>query len=89
MRKRREQHSFYATPQAPAKTPRAIIDRYNAEITRALENPTVRQKLENIGVQPEPMTTERLNTFIREELETEIEEVKNWTGKHFWREPRR
>jgi tripartite-type tricarboxylate transporter receptor subunit TctC len=66
-------YNFWIGVFAPAKTPHAIIDRLNIEITRALGNPTVQQKLEKIGVQPEPMTVERFNAFIREELKTNAE----------------
>jgi tripartite-type tricarboxylate transporter receptor subunit TctC len=66
-------YNFWTGMFAPAKTPRAIVDRMNAEISKALENPSVRQKLENIGVQPEAMTVEQFNAFIRQELVTNKE----------------
>ena len=66
-------YNFWIGVFAPAKTPRAIVDRLNAEIAKALEDPVVQKKLENIGVQPEHMTTERFNEFIREELKTNAE----------------
>ena len=66
-------YNFWTGMFAPAKTPRAIVERMNAEISKALENPAVRQKLENIGVQPEPMTVEQFNEFIRHELKTNAE----------------
>lgn len=66
-------YNFWTGMFAPAKTPRAIVERMNAEISKALENPAVRQKLENIGVQPEPMTVEKFNEFVRQELKTNAE----------------
>ena len=66
-------YNFWIGVFAPAKTPRAFVDSLNAEISMALENPAVQQKLEKIGVQPEPMTVERFNAFIREELKTNAE----------------
>ena len=63
-------YNFWIGVFAPAKTPRAIVDRLNAEISKALENPAVQLRLEKIGVQPEPMTVERFNAFIRQELKT-------------------
>ena len=66
-------YNFWIGVFAPAKTPRAIVERLNAEISKAFESPAVQQKLENIGVQPEPMTVERFNAFIREELQTNAE----------------
>jgi tripartite-type tricarboxylate transporter receptor subunit TctC len=53
---------------APAKTPRPIIDKLNFEISKALQVPAVQEKLEKIGVQLMPMSTERFNDFVREEL---------------------
>ena len=66
-------YNFWIGVFAPAKTPRAIVERLNAEIAKALEDPAVQKKLENIGVQPEHMTVERFNKFIREELKTNAE----------------
>ena len=66
-------YNFWIGVFAPARTPRAIVERLNAEISKALDNPAVQQKLEKIGVQPEPMTIERFNAFIREELKTNAE----------------
>lgn len=66
-------YNFWTGMFAPAKTPRAIVERMNAEISKALENQAVRQKLENIGVQPEPMTVEQFNAFVRQELKTNKE----------------
>ncbi len=66
-------YNFWIGVFAPAKTPRAIVERLNVEISKALGNPTVQQKLEKIGVQPGPMTVERFNAFIRQELKTNAE----------------
>jgi tripartite-type tricarboxylate transporter receptor subunit TctC len=55
---------------APAKTPRPIIDKLNTEILKALQVPAVQEKLEKIGVQLMPMSVERFNAFVREELTT-------------------
>ena len=53
---------------APAKTPRPIIDKLNSKISKALQVPAVQEKLEKIGVQLMPMSIERFNAFVREEL---------------------
>ena len=53
---------------APVKTPRPIIDKLNTEISKALQVPAVQEKLEKIGVQLMPMSIERFNAFVREEL---------------------
>jgi tripartite-type tricarboxylate transporter receptor subunit TctC len=52
---------------APAKTPRAIIDRLNAEVTRVLDMPEVKTTLFNQGLDPAPGTPEQFGAYIRSE----------------------
>jgi tripartite-type tricarboxylate transporter receptor subunit TctC len=52
---------------APAKTPRAIIDRLNAEVTRVLDMPDVKTTLFNQGLDPAPGTPEQFGAYIRSE----------------------
>jgi tripartite-type tricarboxylate transporter receptor subunit TctC len=66
-------YNFWLGLFAPAKTPRAIVDRMNAEVSKALENADVIKKLENIGVQPMAMTVERFDTFVKQELKINAE----------------
>jgi tripartite-type tricarboxylate transporter receptor subunit TctC len=61
-------YSFWIGVFAPAKTPRPIIDKLNTEISKALQAPALREKLEKIGVQLMPMSVERFNAFVQEEL---------------------
>jgi tripartite-type tricarboxylate transporter receptor subunit TctC len=53
---------------APAGTPRPIIDRLNAAIRGALEDPTVRERLAARGAVPSPSTPEELARHIAAEL---------------------
>lgn len=53
---------------APAGTPRPIIDRLNAAIRGALEDPTVRDRLAARGAVPSPSTPEELARHIAAEL---------------------
>ncbi len=53
---------------APAKTPREIVDRLNAEIIKALKLPTVHDKLAKTGVLPLIMTPAEFNARIRAEI---------------------
>lgn len=48
-------HKTWWAVFAPAGTPKPIVDRLNAEITKMLASPKVRQRLDEAGV--EPMTT--------------------------------
>jgi tripartite-type tricarboxylate transporter receptor subunit TctC len=43
----------------PAGTPRPIVDRLNAEIKKALDNPDVANRFNNIALYPMYMTTEQ------------------------------
>lgn len=53
---------------APAKTPAAIVQRMNAELGAALNDPGVREKLEVAGITPVPGTPESFGEVIRKEL---------------------
>ena len=51
----------------PARTPRAIIDLLNAEVTKILNMPDVRTTLFNQGLDPAPGTPEQFGAYIRSE----------------------
>ena len=52
---------------APAGMPRAMIERLNAELNRALAEPALQQKLAAIGAEPAGGTPEEFTKFIRSE----------------------
>jgi tripartite-type tricarboxylate transporter receptor subunit TctC len=49
----------------PAKTPREIVDKLHAATNKALEMPTVREKLATLGVVPKPMGVDEFDKFFR------------------------
>jgi tripartite-type tricarboxylate transporter receptor subunit TctC len=51
----------------PAGTPRAIIDRLNAEATKTLGMPDVKATLFNQGLDPAPGTPEQFGAYIKAE----------------------
>jgi tripartite-type tricarboxylate transporter receptor subunit TctC len=53
---------------APAKTPRAIIDKLHAEIVRALNAPALRERLTSQGADPVGNTPEQFTAFIQDEI---------------------
>jgi tripartite-type tricarboxylate transporter receptor subunit TctC len=53
---------------APARTPRAIVDRVANEVTRVTRDPACRQKLVDIGVGPTGLGPEALTAFWDSEL---------------------
>lgn len=52
---------------APAKTPKAVVDRLNAEFDRALKSPDVIARLKEQGVTPVGGTAENFDKFIQAE----------------------
>ncbi len=52
----------------PAGTPKAITEKLNAEMKKALEAPALREKLDKIGVQPMPMSPEGFAALVKDEI---------------------
>jgi hypothetical protein len=53
---------------APKGTPKAMIERLNAAFNRAIQNPRIRKKLEDVGLRPVGGPPERLAEQIRLDL---------------------
>ena len=51
---------------APAKTPQAIIERLNLEITKILRMPVIKARFIAQGAEPTPGTPQQLGAFIKE-----------------------
>ncbi len=51
----------------PAKTPRAIIDKLNREVNKALQLPDVRQRFARLGLEVEGGTAEKFDALINAE----------------------
>lgn len=58
---------------APAKTPRAVIDRLNRELNSVLADKAVQKKFEDQGAEVETGTPEQLKTLVQKE-------VTRWRG---------
>jgi tripartite-type tricarboxylate transporter receptor subunit TctC len=52
---------------APAKTPRAVIDRVRDELVKALAAPDVQKRFAELGVEPRPSTPAELREFFTAE----------------------
>jgi tripartite-type tricarboxylate transporter receptor subunit TctC len=59
--------TFYGV-SAPAKTPRAIIDRLHSEFVRALNSPDLRERLQGLGADPVGNTPEQYTAFMQSEI---------------------
>jgi tripartite-type tricarboxylate transporter receptor subunit TctC len=53
---------------APARTPRAIVDRLHAEVIKVLAMPDVREALVAKGLDPAPTSPEEFGAYIRSEI---------------------
>ena len=72
----KSEYVFWVALLAPAGTPRAIVDRLNAEALKALASPEVKEKLAVLGAEPMPMSPAAFDTFIRSETARMSEIVK-------------
>ena len=61
-------YTFWNGVLAPAKTPRAIVDRLHAEVAKAVLLPEVQAKLGTQGVEPFPLKPEEIDALIRREV---------------------
>jgi tripartite-type tricarboxylate transporter receptor subunit TctC len=68
---------------APGKTPTAILDRWNAEIVKVLNDPQVKEQLLKHGVTPMPTTRNEFAEFMRKESDQwgKIVREKKITGE--------
>ena len=61
------ENTFWVAMLAPAKTPRDIVAKLNAEVNRALQAPEMKERLVKLGTEPMAMTPEELDRFIASE----------------------
>jgi len=61
---------FWIGLLAPAKTPRAIVNKLNLEVSKALAQPDIIERMAKLGAESMPMTPERFDAYIKEEFTT-------------------
>ncbi len=61
-------YDFWIGVFAPAKTPGEIVQKLNAEILKALETASVRERLAKIGVEPMPMNVAQFDAYIKDQF---------------------
>jgi tripartite-type tricarboxylate transporter receptor subunit TctC len=66
---------------APAGTPGEIVNRLNAEITRALESPDVKERLTGLGFDVQRMSPGEFAAFVRAEVPKWAQAVKDSGAK--------
>ena len=69
-------YNFWLGMLAPAKTPRPIITRLNAETVKSLQSPELTERLKALGAVPMPMSPEQFDAYIRAELVSIADIVK-------------
>lgn len=69
--------NFWIGMMAPAKTPREIVDRLQAEVVKALAVPEVRERFAQLGVDAWTMKPAEFDTYIRAEIANNAKLVKD------------
>ena len=59
---------FWLGLSAPARTPPAIINKIHDAIDKALADPGMKDKLANLGVEPESMSVDAFDKFVKDDL---------------------
>ncbi|HWP27838.1 MAG TPA: tripartite tricarboxylate transporter substrate-binding protein [Xanthobacteraceae bacterium] len=67
---------FWGGVVAPAKTPKAVIDRLHGEIQKALATPSVVENLAKQGVQPKPMSVQEFTKFCHDDIAATLQLAK-------------
>ena len=62
-------YMFWNGMLAPAKTPRAIVDRLHSELQKVLNSPAVAEKLANQGLDPLPLSPKEFDKLIAEHVD--------------------
>ena len=60
-------YNFWMGSYLPAKTPRPIIERLNAEVAKALQDEGLKTKIRQLGGEVETMSVDQFNAFIAKE----------------------
>jgi tripartite-type tricarboxylate transporter receptor subunit TctC len=63
------EYNFWVGMWAPARTPKAIVDKLNAETVKALADPAVREKLLKMGAEPASQPAAEFDGFVKNEID--------------------
>lgn len=69
-------YEFWVGAFAPAKTPKAIVDRLARELRASLDSTEVRGKFAAMGADPMPMSAAEFDDYVRKEVDLNIALVK-------------
>jgi len=68
--------NFWIGMMAPAKTPRDIVNRLNAEVVKALASPDVKERFAKLGADAWTLKPEQFDAYIKEEIVSNAKLVK-------------
>ena len=66
---------------APAKTPAPVVASLNKAFNAALDTSEVKQRFSSVGVEPDPMSLEELQTFVAEQYKKAMAYAKESKGR--------
>jgi tripartite-type tricarboxylate transporter receptor subunit TctC len=67
---------FWLGLAAPAQTPAAIINKIHDATEKAITDPAMKDKLANLGVEPESMSVEAFGKFVKDDLASTVQLAK-------------
>jgi tripartite-type tricarboxylate transporter receptor subunit TctC len=70
------EYNFWIGMFAPAGTPKDIVDRLNAEVVKALQDPGVKDRLGKLGADPMTMKPAEFDAFVKKEIDLNADLVK-------------
>jgi tripartite-type tricarboxylate transporter receptor subunit TctC len=69
-------YNFWVGALVPAKTPRAIVDKLNADITALVESPEVSAQIRKLGCDPLPGSVKSFEDMVAQEIRDNTELIK-------------
>ncbi len=71
------EYIFWSGLAVPVKTRRAVIDALHQSIEKALQDPTVQERMRKLGAQPELMSVEQFDKFAKDDFAATIQLAKD------------
>src|SRR6185503_13919948 len=69
-------YNFWVGALVPSRTPRAIVDKLNADITELVRSQEVSDQIRKLGCDPLPMTVKEFESMIAQEIKENGELIK-------------